>query len=195
MPQAGNVPRIVDEQVSRILGTLDERGLRLFVASCAERSAQVFCQLQAGNSARAGDLAFFVETIEDLWNLDVPAEAFAERGARLAAFPELEEPEDPGGEQPEAAAETFTFDAVLVLEDAINCARSGDAEKARDAAHMSLTAMDGIDLDETDTRFLEEEYERQTQVLTMIQAGAPATEIREGDLAFARRVAVAAMVV
>jgi hypothetical protein len=178
----------VDEQVSQALAALDERGLRTFVASCAERSAQVFCQLQAGEPSRAEDVAFVVETVEDLWNPDLPAEAFADRGARLAAFPELEEPKDPGGELPETAEETFTLDAVLVIDEALACAQSGDVEKARDCAHMSLTAMDGVDLDETETNFLDEEYARQAEILAMIQAG----EIRTGDLAFARRVAAAA---
>jgi hypothetical protein len=179
------VPRIVDEQMSAALGDVDEPTLRIFAASCAERSVQVFCSFRTRAADRADDVVFVVETVADLWDLGVGAAAFRRRSARLRRFPELRVPVDPGGELPETLADEMSVFSLAVLEAAVTCARRPSAEAARDCAHISLTAMDRFGYGPA----LEAERVRQAEVADLLRTGTELKGIRHGDQAVGRAIA------
>jgi hypothetical protein len=175
----------MDEQVSAVLGDVDRPTLRIFAASCAERSVQVFCSFRARAADRADDVAFVVETVADLWDLDAAATAFRRRSARLRRFPELRIPVDPGAELPETLADDRSVFSLAVLLDAVTCARRPSAEAARRCADSSLTAMDRFG----DEPAFEAERVRQAEVLDLLRTGTPLEGIRHGDQAIGRAIA------
>jgi hypothetical protein len=179
------VPRIVDEHMSAALGEVDKPTLRIFAASCAERSVQVFCCFQERDADRADDVVFVVETVADMWDLDVPASALRRRRSRLTRFPELRIPADPGAELPETLAEEMSVFSLIVIEAAARCARRPCAEAARDCAHCSLTTMDRFAYEPA----MEAERVRMAEVLDLLRTGTPRAEIRRGDQAIGRAVA------
>jgi len=128
---------------------------------------------------------FVVETVADLWDLDVAATAIRRRRAGLRRFPELRVPVDPGAELPETLADEMSVFSLAVIEDAVTCASRPSAEAARSCADCSLGTMDRFG----DEPALEAERVRQAEVLDLLRTGTPLEGIRHGDQAVGRAIA------
>jgi hypothetical protein len=168
---------VVDEQIADRLQTADRRTLRLFAAGCAERLAETFCAVRSGDETRAADIATVVEALDDLWNLDVPADAFDARRARIEALPELQ-PSELGLSKVE---DVYPFYAVLVLMYALRCAATADPQTAVSAAHAVLTATGQLDRNVSGASFFAAEQARQAAELAALESGGEPAELRDQD--------------
>ncbi|MFE2537132.1 hypothetical protein [Streptomyces sp. NPDC059371] len=106
-----DVKTLVEEAVAEVLRGGGGEGIRLYVASCAERMAPLFVGLRAGAPGREADLAVYVEAVRDLWHADRPLVDAAERVRLLERFPELQ----PTEEGITDVADTYAFFAALCL--------------------------------------------------------------------------------
>jgi hypothetical protein len=174
---------VVDKDVQRSLGAVGGRELRIFVASCAERLSQVFCAIRASDPSRAEDIAYVVESLEDLWNLEIPAEPFGARRERLESFPEFE-PTEVGLIE---VADIYSFYGLLVLMYAVGCAASGDPREAVSCAHVALTAMGQLDQNIVGASFFSEEKVRQAEVLDLVERSVALFDIRHNDSVIGQR--------
>jgi hypothetical protein len=162
----------------RALREGDGQLARIFAASCAERLVQVFCAVRAVDSSRADDIAYVVETIEDLWDLERPAGSFDERREHLLSFPELQ-PNDVGFTQ---VADIYSFCGCLVLMYATKCAAAGgDPDAAVSCAHASLTAMGLLDQNVAGATYFSDEKARQKATIDRLVSGSPLARIRDDD--------------
>jgi hypothetical protein len=170
--------------VRRALRSADDESLRLFVAGCAERLAQMFCVLRASDPGRDVDISHVVEALEELWDRGTPASSFVTRWGRLEVFPELTSADD---EVPIDDVDVFSFHAALVLLHAVGCATTGDRKEAQRCSQAALTAMAHLGSGPDGTDFLEEELARQVEVVAMFGHGVSAAEARSRDYMFGRR--------
>ena len=169
---------VVDEATADGLRAADPRVVRIFAAGCAERLAPVFCVIRAAEPDRGDDVAFVVETLESLWDPQVPAGFFAERRARLLTFPELE-PDELGWTE---VADIYSFYGCLVLMYATRCAETGgDPEAAISAAHAALTAMEQLDSNVENATHFADERNRQAATLQELAKQTPPAAIRDTD--------------
>lgn len=174
---------VVDEETAHALREGDGRLARIFAASCAERLVQVFCALRAVDASRSDDIAFVVDTVDDLWELAAPTGSFGERGEHLLSFPELQ-PNDLGFTR---VVDIYSFYGCLALMYATKCAAAGgDAEAAVSCAHASLTAMGQLDQNAAGaTNFLDEQA-RQKATIAGVVNGTSLARIRDDDRIAAR---------
>ncbi|WP_432841104.1 hypothetical protein [Dactylosporangium sp. CA-092794] len=169
---------VVDEGTVRALREGSGQLARIFAASCAERLVQVFCAARATDLSRADDIAYVVETLEDLWDLKRPTGTFDDRREHLLSFPELQ-PNEMGFTQ---VADIYSFYGCLVLMYATKCAAAGgDPEAAVSCAHASLTAMGQLDQNVAGATFFSEEKSRQEATIDRFGKGAPVARIRDDD--------------
>jgi hypothetical protein len=132
----------------------------VFVASCAERMAQLFTGLRGNDPGRAADVELYLKYLNDLWAVDLPGETFDGRAAVLEGFPELVPSEEGLTED----ADIDAFSAVLCVRYAVLFRATGDPQQAVQCAHASLTSMGLADqnLPGSDLFSAEQEYQRRT---------------------------------
>ena len=169
---------VVDEGIASALREADQRVVRIFAASCAERLVQVFCAARATDPSRGDDIAYVVETLEDLWDLRVPADSFDARRAHLLSFQELQ-PTDFGFTQ---IADIYSFYGCLILMYATKCAEAGgDPEAAISCAHASLAAMGQLDQNIGNATHFSNERARQETTLEELGRHTPLSRIRDNE--------------
>ncbi|MFF3453710.1 hypothetical protein ACFYXH_05130 [Streptomyces sp. NPDC002730] len=62
---------VVDEAVAAALRVQPQAHVEAFVASCAERMAQVFTGLRGDDLARSGDVDVVIRLLDDLWDSEI----------------------------------------------------------------------------------------------------------------------------
>ncbi|MFV2110583.1 hypothetical protein [Micromonospora sp. LOL_015] len=179
---------VVDEETVRALRGGDGQLARIFAASCAERLVQVFCAVRAVDPSRADDIAYVVETLEDLWDLRRPARLLDGRREHLLLFPELQ-PNDLGFTE---ADDIYSFYGCLVLMYATKCAATGgDPEVAISCAHASLTALGQLDQNVAGATYLSDERSRQKATIDGVKNRTPLARIRDDDRVAAQELVTA----
>lgn len=177
---------VVDEEVVQALGEVDRLGLRVFVASCAERFSQVFCLLRASDTIRAADVDHFVETLIDLWDTESLSDVLDNRRSQLVAFPELQ-PNELGFTKVE---DVYSFYSVLVTMYAVESAGAGSSEKAVRSAHAALNAMGQLDQNVPSGFFFDGENDRQLEIVRYLtnlgSESIDIAEVRAGDQVISR---------
>ncbi|MEV6350796.1 hypothetical protein [Actinoplanes sp. NPDC051851] len=169
---------VVDEETVQALRGGGGLLARIFAASCAERLAQVFCAVRAPDPSRADDIAYVVETLEYLWDLELQNGIFDERREHLLSFVELQ-PNDLGFTQVD---DIYSFYGCLVLMYATKCAATaGDPEAAISCAHASLTAMGQLDQNIEVPRYFSSEKDRQRATIVGVGNRIQLDRIRDDD--------------
>ena len=148
---------VVDEAVAATIRRQSQAQVATFVASCAERMAQVFTGLSGDDPARYGDADIVVRLVEELWNPAIPPVDFRDYVTSLEGFREFE----PSDDVIVDVAGIFTFCAVLVLRYAALYRFSANVEDALECAHVSLTAMGLLDQNIQGAEFFAQEAELQ----------------------------------
>jgi hypothetical protein len=164
---------VVDEAVAATLRGQSQTQVATFVASCAERMAQVFTGLCGADPARNSDADFVIQLLEDLWDPEIPVDSFRAYVESLEGFRELE----PSDEEIVGVADIYSFYSVLALRYAAVYRSSGDVEDALKCAHSCLTAMGQLDQNLPGTAFFAQEAEFQQRT-----ASAPPADALESDL-------------
>ena len=154
---------VVDEAVAAAIRRQSQDQIATFVASCAERMAQVFTGLSADDPARNGDADAVIRIVGDLWSPAISSAAFRDYVTSLEGFRELE----PSDEEIVDVAGIYTFYSVLVLRYAVLYRSGADVEDALKCAHASLTAMGQLDQNLRGAEFLAQEAELQRHVSSL----------------------------
>ncbi|MEU6521757.1 hypothetical protein ABZ892_02655 [Streptomyces sp. NPDC046924] len=179
---------VVDEVVAAAIRRQSQAQVATFVASCAERMAQVFTGLYGDDPVRNGDTDVVIRLVEDLWNPAISADAFQGYVTSLDGFQELE----PSDEEIVDVVGVYTFYSVLVLRYAALYRSSADVEDALKCAHASLTATGQLDQNLQDAEFFAQEAELQQRVSSLGDLGAdPIQRLRDGDRAVSQERLVA----
>ncbi|MFF7262168.1 hypothetical protein ACFZCL_18045 [Streptomyces sp. NPDC008159] len=179
---------VVDDAVAATIRGQSQAQVATFVASCAERMAQVFTGLSGDDPARNGDADVVIRLVEDLWNPAISAAAFRDYVTSLEGFQELE----PSDEEIVDVAGIYSFYSVLVLRYAALYRSSADVEDALKCAHASLTAMGQLDRNLRGAEFFAQEAELQQHVSSLGDRGAdPVQRLRDGDRAVSQQRLVA----
>jgi len=149
---------VVDDGVAAALRAGGVDGLQLFVASCAERMAQLFTGVRGTDPSRQADVDLLLGTLEDLWTPGLADRQFGERQEHLEHFFELQPSED----ELVDVADIYAFYAVLVARYACVYRAIGDSEDSIRCAHAVLTAMGQLDQNVPDGHYFEDErrYQR-----------------------------------
>jgi hypothetical protein len=176
---------VVDDQVANRLAAADDRAVRIFAASCAERLAQVFCAVRSTEPSRLADVEQLVESLDDLWNLDVPASTLDLHRGKVESFIELQ----PDELELYKVQDVYSFHAALALMYALKSASSGDPQVAVQCAHVLLTAMGQLDNNVQGALLFDGESERQKATLDSLDSGARTEEIRSADREIAQSLA------
>jgi hypothetical protein len=179
---------VVDEAVAAALRGQSQAQVATFVASCAERMAQVFTGLSGVDPARSGDADAVIRLVEDLWSPAISAAVFRGYVRSLEGFKELESSD----EEIIDVAGIYTFYSVLVLRYAALYHSSGDVEDALKCAHASLTAMGQLDQNLQGAEFFAQEAELQQRVSSVGDRGAASIQrLRDDDRAVSQERLVA----
>jgi hypothetical protein len=127
--------------VASQLARLSSSRIAAFLAACVERRKPATQALRG--QGRAGDLAIFEETLEDLWSL-ASGRLVLEDGVwdRIDEFSEITSEEEAEGEL------VFAEDAIVALWYATKFLRSGDTDHVLDCASRCVDSADFWD-DET----------------------------------------------
>jgi hypothetical protein len=158
---------IVDDRVAVALRTLGEVDVGVFVASCAERMAQLFTGLGGEDQGRSVDVDVVLQILDELWDFELSGDRFAGSVESLARFPELL----PGDDEIVDTGEIFSFYGVLVVRYACVFRSVGDSEDAIQCAHVALTAMGQIDQNVAGSALFEEENSRQLKIVDDLHGG------------------------
>jgi hypothetical protein len=179
---------VVDEAVADAIRGQSQAQVATFVASCAERMAQVFTGLSGDDPARNGDADVVIQLVDDLWNPAISSAAFQDYVTSLDGFRELE----PSDEEIVDAVGIYTFYSVLVLRYAALYRSSVNVGDALKCAHASLTAMGQLDQNLQSAVFLAQEAELQQYVSSVSDRTAdPIQRLRDNDRAVSQERLVA----
>ncbi|NEY33724.1 hypothetical protein GTU99_16205 [Streptomyces sp. PRKS01-65] len=179
---------VVDEAVSAAIRGQSQARVATFVASCAERAAQVFTGLSGDDPARNGDVDVIVRLVEDLWNPAISTATFQDYVTSLDGFQEL----GPSDEEIVDVVGIYTFYSVLVLRYAALYRSSADVEDALRCAHVSLTAMRQLDQNLQGVDFFAQEAELQRYTSSLGDRDAVSIQrLRETDRTVSRERLVA----
>ncbi|MEU7075796.1 hypothetical protein AB0B30_37495 [Streptomyces narbonensis] len=174
---------VVDPAVAESLRGGERTRIAAFVASCTERMAQLFTGLRGVDPSRAEDVELYLETLEDLWSLDLADSVFAVRMETLRELPELQ----PSEEGLVDVADIYAFYGVLCIRYAVLYRANGDAEDAVRCAHASLTALGQLDRNVPQAAFFQVEHEQQRQMmLGDTSISGPLLGLRDGDREISR---------
>lgn len=152
---------VVDAAVAEFLRRSERITLAVFVASCAERMAQLFTGLRGGEASRFEDVDLYLEILEELWDPDLSGSVFAARLEVLEEFIELQ----PSEEGLASVVDIYSFYGVLCMRYAVLCRANGEAEDAVRCAHASLTALGQLDQNIPQGAFFEGEREYQHRIM------------------------------
>lgn len=177
---------VVDEAVAATVRGQSQAQVATFVASCAERMAQIFTGLSGDDPARDDDADVVIRLVADLWDPAISAATFRDYVTILESFQELEPPD----EEIVDTAGIYSFYSVLVLRYAALYRASADAEDALHCAHVSLTAMGQLDQNLPGAEFFTQETELQLYVSSLDDRVADPV-LRDNDQAVSRERLVA----
>ncbi|MFF7387103.1 hypothetical protein ACFZAE_01360 [Streptomyces scabiei] len=179
---------VVAEAVAAAIRGQSQAQVATFVASCAERMAQVFTGLSGDDPARNGDADVVIRLVEDLWNPAISSAKFQDYVTSLEGFQQLE----PSDEEIIDVVGIYTFYSVLVLRYAALYRSSADVEDALKCAHASLTAMGQLDQNLQGAEFLAQEAELQQHASSLSDRDAdPIQRLRGNDRAVSQERLVA----
>lgn len=176
---------VVRDEVADFFANAAPRALHVFVASCAERMAQVATGLLAEKGDREDSIKICVDMVEALWltaSGGVPVEMHPEL---FDGFPELQPHE-------EGLSDPFDIHAVyslLTLKYATQCALGEGRSAAHRCAHIALTAMDQMARNSTTPRAFEEEIAVQSERARSLRGNfyeINISSLRERDRAVSR---------
>lgn len=174
---------VVEEAVAVAIRGQSRTQVATFVASCAERMAQVFTGLSGEDPARSGDVDAVIRLVGDLWDPTTPTTAFRAHVTSLEGFQEFE----PSDEEIVDVVDIYNFYSVLVLRYAALYRSTGDVEVALKCAHASLTAMGTLDNNLRNPRFFAQEVELQKHVSSIPALTAESLQrLRDEDRAVSR---------
>ncbi|MFX4295385.1 hypothetical protein [Streptomyces bohaiensis] len=153
----------------------------VFVASCAERAAQIFTGLSGLDPARGMDVDVAVRLVEDLWAVEASSIDFQRYLAAVEEFREFE----PSGEERVEVGGIYSFYSALVMRYAALYRCSMDIEHALKCAHVSLTAMGQLDQNLPKAVFFAQESQVQRQVSSLADVSV-ILEVRRNDQVLSR---------
>lgn len=140
----------------------------IFVACCAERTAQLFTGLVGSDIGRSQDVDLAIHCLDLLWE-NAPQVSWGEIAERISVFPELVGDEEPPG------LLAYAYDAAATLYYAVKYRDTGCLTNMISCSSHALNSAEYIseELDDGVDRYENERRNQEADIESLLQVGGP----------------------
>jgi hypothetical protein len=168
---------IVEDDVKASLESGGADSIRIYLAACTERMAQIFIGNRSADAGRLTDVDLYVDTLQRLWNSDDAMGDFADLASRIEAFSEMQSPEDAVLTD---SVDIHCFYSALVLRHAVLAVGSGESSEAVNCGHVALTSMFQLEQNTEGADFYEDEKAWQRRSIDPAETSSDVDGLRAG---------------